>query len=208
MPLFFLYDFDFVRKHKTDVELIINDKKIKLDNFPVPIAKDFQRRYYARYATDCQIIEFANATSCILDEHKVNSSGLVVYKSIEYQYTNGSLQKMTLKHSSRPLFVKFNNGFPDIRSLSDGSEYIDTFKIIADDTIGFISGRYFVRRKGSFIKIELSPLDGWTPVTSSLLTKMMFGKKSIFCSWPKTYRYIQDININTLESVSYWERIK
>lgn len=181
---------------------------MKLDNFPVPIMKDFQRRYYARYATYCQIIEFANATNCILDEHKLDSSGLVVHKSFEYQYNNGTLQKIISKNSRKPLFVKFNCGFPDIRTLSDGTEYVDTFKIITDGTVGFISGKYFVERKENVVKIELSPLDGWTPVASSLLTKMIFGKKSIFCSWPKTYRYIQNINIDTLESVSYWERIK
>lgn len=58
------------------------------------------------------------------------------------------------------------------------------------------------------MKIELLPSDGWTPVTNTFLTKMMLGEKSIFRSWLKTYRYIQDINLDTLESTSYWERIK
>lgn len=207
LPLFFLYDFDFVRKYKTDIEIIIDGKEMKLDNFPVPITKDFQRRYYARYTTDCQIIEFANSTNCILHEHKIDSLGLLVHKSFEYKYRNGNLHKIILKNSRHPLYVNFNSGFPDIRSLRDGIEYIDNFKIITDESVGFVSGKYFVKRKGNFVNIELSPLDGWTPVASSLLTRIMFSKKSIFCSWPKTYRYIQKINIVTLESISYWERV-
>lgn len=208
LPLFFLYDFDFVRKHKTDVEIIIDGKKLKLDNFPVPILKDFQKIYYTRYTTDCQMIEFANAKNCVLDEHKLNSSGLLIHKSFEYQYSKCTLQRITLKHSSHPLSVIFNRGFPDIRGLKDGTEYVDTFKITTDGTVGSISGKYFVKRSGNFVKTELSPSDGWTPVANSLLTRMLFGKKSIFCSWPKTYRYTQNININTLESTSYWERVK
>ncbi len=208
LPLFFLYDFDFVRKHKTNVELKIDGKRIRQDNFPIPAPKDFQRRYYSRYTLDCQIIEFAKATNCIIDKVIPNSSGLVVRGPLEYQFNNGLLRKIILKHSSHPLAVEFGHGFPDVRYLSDDTEYMDTFKIIADDSMGFVAGKYSIKREQESVKIELIPSDGWSAVPNSFLTKMLFGKRSIFCSWPKTYRYIQKIDIVTLNSVSYWERIK
>lgn len=208
LPLFFLYEFDFIRKHKTVVELFIDGKKIKQDNFPVPLPKDFQRRYYSRYSTDCQIIEFANAKNHIIEECVLNSAGLVLQGPLEYQYSYGSLQKITLKHTKHPLFVEFGLGFPDIRSLNESTKYVDTFKVTVDEVMGYVSGEYSITSKEDTITIELIPSSGWTPVPNSLLTKILFGKKSIFCSWPKTYKYIQNIDLITLHSDSYWVRIK
>lgn len=208
LPLFFLYDFDFVRKHKTKVELTIDGKKIKQDPFPVPVAKDLQRRYFSRYSLDCFIIEFANTTNGPLHECTPNSSGIVVHDSLEYQFQQDMLKKIILKNSCHPLFVEFGIGFPDIRNLKDCSNFSDSFQIIADGDMGYVSGEYSVKRAGHAVTIELIPTNGWTPIPHSLLTKMMFSKKSIFRNWPKTYRYIQKINVHTLSSVSYWERIK
>ena len=208
LPLFFLYEFDFLRKYKTEVELTIDGKMIKLDDFPVPAPKDFQWRYYARYTLDCQIIEFANAASKVLEKRTPDASGLVVIGDLEYQYSGSTLKKITLQNSNHPAFIEFTLGFPDICSLDHGTEYVDTFKVVTDDKMGLISGDYSVTRSKDSVKIELTPSGGWTPVPNSLLTKVMFGKNSVFCSWLKTYRYTQNVELATLKSVSYWERIK
>ena len=115
---------------------------------------------------------------------------------------------MVLRNSNYPFSVEFEYGFPDIRGMNDGELYQDTFNIIADESVGSVSGRYSLVRRGDIVRIELSPSGGWTPIANSLLTKMIFGRHSVFCRWPKTYRYIQEININTLESISHWERVK
>lgn len=208
LPLFFLFDFDFVRKYKTHVELVIDGKKVEQDNFPVPVPKDWQWRYYSRYTPDCQIVEFAKAKKCQLEQCTPDSAGLVQRGPLEYKYSNGSLEKIILRHSNHELVVEFGLGFPDVRNIEDGAIYADTFKVIPDDVMGSISGKYTIQRKANTAKIELSPSGGWDPVPNSFLTKVMFSKKSVFCSWPKTYRYVQNIDITTLESVSYWERIK
>ena len=191
-----------------ETELIIAGKKIKQDNFPIPVPKDFQRRYYSRYTPDCQILEFANAQSCVLEECIPDSSGVVVRGPVKYQYSKENLQKIVLMHSSHPLSIDFGLGFPDIRSLGKDKEYEDTFKIIPDGAMGFVSGKYSIKKEANTVKIELIPSGGWSPVPNSFLTKMMFGKKTVFCNWPKTYRYTQNIDISTLHSVSAWERIR
>jgi len=207
LPLFFLYDFDFIRKYKTDVELTIDGKEIMQDNFIVPIPKDFQWRYYSRYSSDCHMIEFANAKNEVLKEHHPDSSGLVILGDFEYEYDNSKLKKITLQNSSHPLYIEFNLGYPNIQCLDQGTKYVDKFRIVSDDGMGYISGDYFVTRNDDLVRIELTPSRGWTPVPNSMLTKVMFGKKSVFCNWPKSYMYIQNIDIKTLKSNSYWERI-
>lgn len=209
LPLFFLYNFDFVRKNNTKVEVTIEGKSIILDNFPFPLPKDFQWRYYTRYSDDCQIIEFANTTNGVLQECTPDTNSKVVRGSLEYQFAEGgTLVKMLLKHSSHPFIVEFTRGFPDVRSLLNLSDFKDRFKISAGDAMGFISGEYSVRREANCVKIELTPSDGWAAVPNSFFTRIMFSKKSVFCSWPKTYRYIQTIDLTTLESTSNWERIE
>lgn len=207
LPLFFLYDFDFVRKQHTKVDVTIDGKSIAPDNFPYPLAKDFQFRYYTRYSDDCQIIEFANATSGVLQEYTPNVNGTFVRDSLEHTFADdGALLKVALKDTNHPFTMEFTRGFPDVRSLVDLSNYTDTFKLSAGDTMGFVAGEYTVKREAHNVHIELFPSGGWKPVPDSLFTKMMFGKKSLFCTWPKTYKYIQTINITTLESTSHWGR--
>ncbi len=206
LPLYFLYDFDFVRKAKTDVEITIGGKKIAPDSFPVPVPKDFQYRFYARYTTNCLMVEMANASNTLLKEHLIPDENIIVYNSTEYHYSGDILMKMELNYPYHFLSLEFENGFPNMKTMYDGEIYTDKFKIIPGGEVGFISGTYSLARNGDNIRLELSPSDGWSPVTKSLLTKMMLGKKSIFRIWPKTYRYVQKIDLTTLESESFWER--
>lgn len=209
LPLFFLYNFDFVRKNKTKIEVTIDGKSMILDDFPYPIPKDFQWRYFTRYSSDCQIIEFANASDGFLEEYTLIDQNKVTNEFIDYHFDeDGSLLKIFSKNRPHLLVVEFFRGLPDIRSIADHSEFVDKFKISADNNMGFISGDYSVKRNGNIVSIELIPSGGWTAVPDSFFTKMMFGNKSVFCTWTKTYKYTQTIDISTLKSTSKWERIK
>lgn len=54
----FLYDFDFIRRKNTIVDVRIDERKIKLDPFPFPFPMNGQMRYYTRYSMNSHIIEF------------------------------------------------------------------------------------------------------------------------------------------------------
>lgn len=208
LPMFFLYNFDFVRKRNTKLDLKIGGRSIKPDHFPFPIPKDMQWRYFTRYSDDCQIIEFANARTGVLQECIPDEDGRVVQGSVEYQFNeSGALLKMWPRQSDHRFLVEFRGGLPDVRSMSNHSEHEDTFKISADDGMGFVSGEYSVRREGRQVQVQLVPAGGWRPDPDSWFTKIMFGNKSVFCSWPKTYRYSQVIDASTLVSTSFWKRV-
>ena len=79
LPLFFMYNFDFIRKKYTQIECKIEDKKIKIDKFFMPMNMQF--RYYARYSNQCELLEFANTDSLSfvevdLDNIKLTNKGL------------------------------------------------------------------------------------------------------------------------------------
>ncbi|MCE7792875.1 hypothetical protein K8O68_10655 [Salipaludibacillus sp. CUR1] len=209
LPVFFLYEFDFVRKHKTNIHVSIDGKEMKVDKFPWPLPKDFQWRYYTRFSDDCQIIEFAKASTEVLEEYTLNGNGSLTLGQITCHFsTDKKLKKMALNRGRHPFTAEFKEGIPDIRKLSDGSSYDDTFILHAEPAMGTISGRYSIVRKGDKVNLELVPEKGWEAVPNSRFTKMMFSKKSLFCTWPKTYRYMQTIDLTTLETSSRWERVK
>lgn len=209
LPVFFLYDFDFIRKRKTRVIVTVDGKSIKLENFPIPLPKDFQFRYYARYSTDCQIIEFANSAEGVLQEISVDADGRFADGGYTFDFADdGSLETIAMMGTNHPVVVSFSNGFPDIRTMLDGAKQQDTFKISASHSIGYIDGEYTVKREGNCVVIELIPSGGWHPVPNSFFTKIMFGKKSVFRKWPKSYKYTQIIDLKTLHSSSCWERIE
>ncbi|MCT8139127.1 hypothetical protein H1D32_16305 [Anaerobacillus sp. CMMVII] len=209
LPLFFLYNFDFVRKYNTTFQIHIDGNTIKAANFPVPMPKDFQWRSYTRYSDDCQIIEFANETIGVLEEFIPNDNGKVVRDDgLEYDFSEcGCLNKIALNQGNHPLTVVFTNGFPDVRSVSEDKVYKDTFEISGEIEMGVVSGDYSVKRDENRVTIELFPNGGWKPKPDSPFTKLLFKEKSIFCSWPKTYKYTQVVDLTTLESSSNWVKI-
>ncbi|MFV8830069.1 hypothetical protein [Alkalihalobacterium sp. APHAB7] len=209
LPIFFLYNFDFVRKSNTTFQMNIDTNTIKPANFPVPMPKDFQWRSYTRYSDDCQLIEFANATTEPLEEITPYEDGKVALDNgLVYEFCeSNSLKKISLKQGDHPLTVVFTRGFPDVRNFSDDIVFMDTFEIRAESGMGVVSGHYSVKREDTHVIIELVPSGGWTPKPNSPFTKLLFKEKSIFCSWPKTYKYKQVVDVLTLKSTSNWERI-
>ena len=205
LPIFFMYDFDFVRKNKTEIRLTIGGKSHKIDTFPYKIPKDFQWRYYTRYSLDCQIIEFASSGKKVLDEYELINDSLTINDNKLIFSLDGSLEKMEHQSEAHRFLVEFNPGFPDIRNLNVGKVYNGVVEIKPDPDMGTVSGKYSLEREGEIVEIKMNMGDGWAPIPDSLFTKLMFGKKSIFRSWPKYYYYKQKVNLASLESSSFWE---
>ncbi len=205
LPLFFLYDFDFIRKNKTEIKLTIGERSHKIDAFPYKIPKDFQWRYYTRYSLDCQIIEFASAGQKVLAEYELINDSITINDNKLFFSLDGSLEKMEHQSEAHRFLVEFNPGFPDIRNLNVGKVYNGVIEIKPDPDMGTVSGKYSLEREGEIVEITMNMGDGWAPVPDSLFTKLMFGKKSIFRSWPKDYYFKQKVNLASLESSSFWE---
>lgn len=205
-PLFFLYEFDFIRKHKTEILIEIDRNKIRADNFPFPLTKELQWRYYTRYSMDCQMVELAKSEDGILTLADLNEDHSYTDENTTYYFEvdNGevSLKSIIVRDKIRKLEMIFNQFLP-IEKKEDRDTY-GKFYIIADPAMGIVEGIYQCEQQNGICTIHLSPDKGWTSVPNSIITKMILGPKSIFCTWPKSYNYVQKIQTNSLRSKSEW----
>jgi hypothetical protein len=207
LPLYFLYNFDFLRKKSTEVHVYIDGETIQQDNFPFPLPKDLQWRYYSRYSMDCHMIELLCAGKRRLARIQLQGEGELIDQHFRYRFKDANLASIHLRHTKHPFRIDFSDAFPNVLRIQDGESHSGAFKATADEPMGEIGGVYSATRLDNKVTIELIPDKGWKAVPNSFLTRVLFGKNSLFAKWPKTYMYEQNIDLKTLESVSQWRRI-
>ncbi len=209
LPLYFLYEFDFVRKGKTEMLIEIDGKKRIADNFPFPITKELQWRYYTRYSMDCHMVEFAKAEDAVLDLVELKEDGSYTDGQTTYYFEpNGkgiSLKSIFLDDGRNSVELAFDKSFPVINE--DDGVVKGSFSVITNPVMGTVNGEYQWKREKGICRVEISPNGGWTSVANSFITKMILSPKSIFCTWPKSYWYAQQIELGSLQSKSEWSRL-
>lgn len=209
LPVFAMYDFDLIRKRHTQFAVTIDGKAMKMDPFPVPLPKDGQMRYFMRYSCDCELIDFGSKSTKPLnlmecENSKANDGQLLAhYRKNSEQYI---MESLTFCKSNHDFTMYFEKGFPDLLRMKDGT-ITDYFKMQLSPTMGYFSGHYTVMKKENKVTISLIPDEGWTVTPQTFIPKMMLKKDSIFRTWPKSYRYTQTINLDTLESSTSWDRL-
>ena len=208
-PAFPMYQFDFVRKKNTLCKVQIDGKDMILDPFPVPIPKDGQMRLFVRYSCDCELVDFAKNKESIL-KPQLCEQGIVLAEGLKAQYKeiDGEKRLETLQfiQSKHYFAVKFEALFPDLLRMGD-EQVNGCFKIEMEPSMGYFAGQYSVKKQGSEVKVMMIPSEGWNAKATAFLTKMMFQKQSIFCSWPKKYCYEQTIDLETGKSVCHWKQL-
>ena len=188
LPLFFMYNFDFIRKKYTQIECKIEDKKIKIDKFFMPMNMQF--RYYARYSNQCELLEFANTDSLSFVEVDLDNNSYID-KNIEYIFEeSNSLSKIIVHLEDGKIEINFSPCF-DMNKDTKG-----IFKICPKKEMGYLEGIYEINRDQDKIYIKLVPQNGWNAVPNSFITKLILNKNSIFCKWCKNYEYIEEIDIS------------
>ncbi len=207
LPLYFLYGFDFLRKGSTLVQVQIDGVSIQQDNFPFPMPKDLQWRYYSRYSMDCHMIELLCAGKRRLTRIQLQGAGELIDQHFRYRFKDANLASIQLRQAKHPFRIEFSEAFPNVLQMQNGITHSGTFKATADEPMGEIAGIYTAFRENAAVKIELQPDKGWKAVPNSLLTRVLFGKNSQFATWPKTYAYRQTVELDTLQSMSEWRRI-
>lgn len=187
LPLFFMYDFDFIRKKDTQIECKIEDKKVTIDKFPMPMNMQF--RYYARYSNKCELLEFANTDSLPFIEVELDGNSYVD-KNIEYIFKDSnSLSEIIVHLEDGKIEINFLPSF----NMNENTKGI--FKIYPKEEMGNLEGIYEIVRYENKIAIKLVPKNGWTSVPNSFITKMILNSNSIFCKWSKNYEYVEEIDV-------------
>ncbi len=197
LPLFFLYDFDFIRRRNTEIDCRINNKIILVDKFPIPM--NLQFRYYARYSNKCELLEFANTDASNLLEVEIKNNSYFD-KNIEYIFDDCRFLSNIIVHlEDSKIDIIFDPNL-NMNASSQGS-----FKIQPKKEMGFIEGLYEIKRKDLKIFIKLIPNGGWTSVPNSNITKMILKSNSIFCRWSKNYEFTEEIDIEKKFVRAKWE---
>lgn len=191
LPLYYLFDFYFVRKANTHVNISIDRVKHKPDSFPALM--DGSRIYYMRYSADTFLVDWCVSADGELMPLSLAGEKTVHQNGITYHFADDSgcwsLQSMSGKLRGHQVMVQFNPHYPDVTGLPVDAAVDGTFVITTDDSAGTLSGTYRVRKQGDNHEVELQPTVGWRPRPSTFFTRFLFAVAKIFKQWPTTYVY-------------------
>ena len=109
LPVFFMYDFDFIRKNNSVISCNIDGKNRKIDDFPIPM--NGQARLYARYSNECELLEFANTSMTKLQEVELNEDNTYRDGNVEYIYECKNVLKNVVVHfEEKTVQICFDGG--------------------------------------------------------------------------------------------------
>jgi hypothetical protein len=212
LPLALLYDFYFVRRSGTDVEITIDGKQHKPD--PLPALIDGSRVYFMRYSADPYILTWNEAYNGPLMPVQAAGAGTfedgdVIYDLIE---SGGHLviDAMRPAGAHHDVRFRFNPPFPDVTRLRDGAQVSGDFTIDLGPSMGQIEGVYRAHRSGSQVHIQVHPAGGWRPGVRKWSVRLIFRLVPLFRNWPKTYRWAATIDLSQGQlplMTSRWERV-
>lgn len=198
LPVFFMYDFDFIRRNKSDVSCNIDGKEIKIDTFPMPI--DGQTRLYVRYSNECELLEFANTCMAELQEVELNEDNTYYDGDVKYCFDDKAvLTKVMVHFEKQNIPICFDAG------LSLDKSCMGEFIIKPREQMGHVKGEYSVQCGNDVTIFKMVPQGGWVSRPNSILTRLILNKKSVFCSWSKEYKYNATIELSTGKIEASWE---
>lgn len=198
LPVFFMYDFDFIRKNKLTYICNVDGKDIKPDPFPIPM--DGQARLYTRYSNECELLEFADTLTTQLQEVELDEYNTYRDGNVEYIFESKDVLKNVVVHfDDHNVQISFDAG------LSLNKNCAGEFTISPREQMGYIKGEYRVCRDNNIINLKMIPRYGWVSKPNSFITKIILGKNSLFCSWSKKYEYLSTIDLATGKIDANWK---
>lgn len=196
-PLFWLYDFNFIRTNNLHCEISIDGQDIEPDPFPVPFPIQGQLRNFIRYTFDSRLYSIFDVSKTRLKEVRLNENNQYASNDVVYQFNSeGELSYIKVDTT----YVTFEP------SLSLLKEQNGAINIITEDAMGYIKGEYsFEQEDPSNVRFKCNFTQGWKANVHLPTHKIVVNNNSVFATWPKQYYYILDINLDTKETNSVWE---
>lgn len=196
LPLFFLHDFYFVRRARTDLVISVNGRVHKPDS--IPMILDGARVYFVRYTAAPFLVNWNAAFDGELHPLLIDlaqsepgalhvADGPVTY---ELALADGrpALEAMSVTNARHSARIAFDPPFPDVTSLSTPSLIAGTFTIDAGPC-GLVAGDYRVEPATEGVSIILHPSAGWRPGAVQWGARLIFRLVPLFRRWPATYAW-------------------
>lgn len=209
LPLFWVSEFDFLVKQGTQNTSTVDGKILSLAQ-PFVFPKDGQDRYFVKYAFNSYIIDFAPAEQGILTRYPLRNNHTVTVGPTIYKYEICE-QEIYLKSlkivDERFCFVTdFIQGIP----ISDGADkrFHSSFQIYGAKEFGRLEGAINGERKNHILSFHMCPSKGWKSSQKTMWDFIITNRFTSHAKWPKTFSYLQKINLKTLETEAQWSRTK
>ncbi len=191
LPLFFLHDFYFVRRARTELLISVAGRAHKPDS--IPMLLDGARVHFLRYSAAPLLVNWNAAFDGALRPLAVSPAG----SAVGYQAADGpvtydlslvdgrpALRAMSIAGEHHSLRLGFDPPFPDVTGISDVAA--GTF-VVEAGVCGTVTGVYRAEPAGEGVAIVLHPSGGWRPGPVQWGARLIFFLVPLFRRWPATY---------------------
>lgn len=212
LPVYLMFEFDFVRRSGTDVTIRIDGRSHKPDTFPFPL--NGSRVYFMRYSADTFLVDWCPEAKSELAP--LSGSGTTLrgpYGTVfELSDQHGHLAVARIRgdRAHHSFTAAFDPPVPDLCLIDDGTSLEGEFVLGAEASAGVVRGTYHMHRTGNEVAARLHPGGGWEPNPPTLFLKTLFRVAKIFRQWPKTYQWTAMITLRDRgppSMQSRWERV-
>lgn len=196
-PLFWLYDFNFIRTKDLRCDISIDGREIEPDPFPVDLPIEGQFRNFIRYTFDSRLYSIFDTQQTTLQEVSLDENNQYSTDEILYQFdSEGGLSHIQADST----WVTFEPAL----NLTEKQE--GALNIVTDDGMGYLKGHYSLEERGpSQVQFKASFDEGWKAHVHLFTHKIFVNDRSVFAAWPKQYDYTLDIDLDTKETEGRWE---
>lgn len=212
LPLFFLYNFYFVRRKDTTASVMIGDRRHKPDTFPLPI--DGSKIYFMRYSADPFLVNLNTAHSGPVQKLAQKDGVYTDSRGFAYQMEESggraAFKQIFGGDANHKISILFRPAFPEISSFPENFSVKGTFSIIPYPNAGIVEGIYSIERKKTKLVIGMEPLNGWKPYKPRLMPAIIFTVAPVFKKWPGSYRWRCTVDLGDEKNPvmqSGWERV-
>lgn len=216
LPLYFLYDFYFVRRSGTELLISVDGRRHKPDS--IPMLLDGSRVHFLRYSAEPFLASWNEAFEGALRPAAIElgagdrgqaREGDVVY-DLRLRDGHPEIAAMTIANERKAMRIEFDPPVPDIAGLRDGSDVDGVFTIRGDGATGTVRGSYRLARAGQEIDLKVRPDGGWQPDVDRWSVKLIFRVVPLFKRWPMTYEWAARLTLRDGEPPfmrSGWRRL-
>jgi hypothetical protein len=212
LPLVLLYDFYFVRRAGTEMEIVIDGVNHRADSLIFPI--DGSQVHFIRYSGEPLILTWNEKQAGPVKFLRTEKPGMQPYDGAVYNLVDNQghmeLSGMWPVKVGRDIHLVFDPSFPDLTCLREGAQGEGMFTLWMEG-IGTLGGSYSFKRQGTKVWVEIHPALGWQPRVDHSSARIIFSLARVFRNWPKTYRWNAELDLEDAEAPkmkSGWRRVR
>lgn len=210
VPLFFLYEFDFVKKNGSQLDFTIDGVDHNVDPYAFP--KGFQSRLDIEYSLESVMTNFNEAREEALLELDLDESGKASQGDQDYHYqiagAKPHLEKMVMKEGHHPVAVEFEPAFPDYTEIEESVPQFGQFSIKPSQELGDLTGKYNVVKQENKVIINLAFSEGWNPNQGETYFDLIRQRTTTrLTDWYKSLQCTEIIDLDDMTVSVKWKRV-